>query len=141
MLSGSGLYQKLGVGWTKSMDLLRTGASKGFSLMESSRKSSMLGAIFCLLALLLAVPFAAHAQQYSGSITGTVTDPSGAAVAGATVTATNSGTNATYTATTTDLGAFTFPQMTVGAYEVRVKHPSFKEFVARSVEVHTSTAT
>jgi hypothetical protein len=111
------------------------------NLQESSRKSSVLGAMFCLLALLLAVPFAAHAQQYSGSITGTVTDPSGAAVAGATVTATNTGTNATYTATTTDLGAFTFPQMTVGTYEVRVKHASFKEFVARSVEVHTSTAT
>src|SRR5438067_13233546 len=111
------------------------------NLLESSRKSSVLGAIFCLLTLLLAVPFAAHAQQYSGSITGTVTDPSGAAVAGATLTATNTGTNAMYTATTTDLGAFTFPQMTVGAYEVRVKHPSFKEFVARSVEVHTSTAT
>ncbi|HEY6945138.1 MAG TPA: carboxypeptidase regulatory-like domain-containing protein, partial [Candidatus Acidoferrum sp.] len=72
--------------------------------------------------------------------TGTVTDPSGAAVAGATVTATNTGTNATYTATTTDLGAFTFPQMTVGTYEVRVKHPSFKEFVTKGVEVHTSTA-
>lgn len=110
------------------------------NLQESSRKSSVLGAIFCLLALLLAIPLVARAQQYSGSITGTVTDPSGAAVAGATVTATNTGTNATYTATTTDLGAFTFPQMTVGTYEVRVKHPSFKEFVAKGVEVHTSTA-
>jgi hypothetical protein len=96
--------------------------------------------MFCVLALWLAVPWAANAQQYSGSITGTITDPSGAAVAGATVTATNTGTNASYTATTTDLGAFTFPQMPVGTYEVRVKHPSFKEFVAKSVEVHTSTA-
>jgi hypothetical protein len=110
------------------------------NLLESLRSTRVLAVFFCVLALLLAVPFAAYSQQYSGSITGTVTDPSGAAVAGATVTATNTGTNATYTATTSDLGAFTFPQMTVGTYEVRVKHPSFKEFVARGVEVHTSTA-
>lgn len=114
--------------------------SRFSNVLESPRNSRVRCAIVCVLALLLAVPFAANAQQYSGSITGTVTDPSGAAVAGATVTATNAGTNATYTAATTDLGAFTFPQMPVGTYEVRVKHPSFKEFVAKSVEVHTSTA-
>src|SRR5215472_876824 len=160
MLSGLGLYLKKWVVGGRRACIFCESVLPNFMLAESptifarrgkrmkirfsnlpSRKSSVLGAMFCLLALLLTVPLAAHAQQYSGSITGTVTDPSGAAVAGATVTATNTGTNATYTATTTDLGAFTFPQMTVGTYEVRVKHANFKEFIAKGVEVHTSTPT
>ena len=110
------------------------------NVKETFGKSRAIYGVLCMFALLLAVPFAAHAQQYSGSIVGTVTDPSGAAVAGATVTATNTGTNATYTATTTDLGAYTFPQMVVGTYEIHIKASSFKEFIAKGVEVHTSTA-
>ena len=110
------------------------------NVKESLGKSRTIYGVLCLFALLLAVPFAAHAQQYSGSITGTVTDPSGAAVAGATVTAINSGTNATYTATTSDLGSYTFPQMVVGTYEIHIKAASFKEFISKGVEVHTSTA-
>jgi hypothetical protein len=108
---------------------------------ESICKSRVIQALFCALLLLLAIPFAANAQNYSGSISGTVTDPSGAAVAGATVTVVNTGTNATYTATTSELGAYTLAQLTVGLYEVHVKQASFKEFVAKSVEVHTSTVT
>lgn len=90
--------------------------------------------------LLLCVP-AAFAQQYSGTITGTVTDPSGAAIAGATVTATNTGTNAVYSATTSDQGVYTIAQLPVGTYNVHVKQSSFKEFVSKGAEVHTSTTT
>jgi len=61
---------------------------------ESICKSRVIQALFCALLLLLAIPFAANAQNYSGSISGTVTDPSGAAVAGAAVTVINTGTNA-----------------------------------------------
>jgi hypothetical protein len=107
---------------------------------ESFGHSRVIRALFCALVLVLAIPFAVNAQQYSGSITGTVTDPSGAAISGATVTATNAGTNATYTATTSDLGAYTIPQVPVGTYELHIKQASFKEFIAKGVEVHTSTA-
>ena len=82
-----------------------------------------------------------HAQQYSGTITGTVTDSSGAAVPGATVTATNLGTGEPHNTTTSDQGVYTFAQLPVGTYEVHVKQASFKEFVAKNVEVHTSTTT
>src|ERR1700716_1906264 len=75
--------------------------------------------------LLLLTPPAVHAQSYAGSVRGTVTDPSGAAVAGATVTLRNVGNNATVTATTTDQGAYTFPNVNVGVYEIRVASPSF----------------
>jgi hypothetical protein len=97
-----------------------------------------------LLLVALAVLFAPaslFAQYYSGTITGTVTDPSGAAVAGAEVTVINPATNAAYPAVTSDLGVFTVAQLPVGTYEVHVKHGNFKEFVAKGVEVHTSSVT
>jgi hypothetical protein len=98
-------------------------------------------ALFCVLLLALAIPFATLAQQYSGTITGTVTDPTGAAVAGAAVTARNLGTNATYNSTTSDQGGYSFAQLPVGTYEIQVKQGSFKEFIAKGVEVHVSTST
>jgi hypothetical protein len=101
----------------------------------------VLGALFCTLLLVLAAPFAANAQQYSGTITGTVTDPSGAAVPGATVTATNTGTNASSSTTTSEQGVYTFAQLPVGIYDITVKQGSFKEFIAKAAEVHTSTTT
>ncbi len=91
--------------------------------------------------LLLLTPQAAQAQNYAGSVRGTVTDPSGAAVAGATVTLRNVGNNETLTATTTATGAYSFAAVNVGTYELKVKAASFKEVVAKSVEVHVSTPT
>jgi hypothetical protein len=101
----------------------------------------VVGALFCLMLLMLAAPFAVNAQQYSGTITGTVSDPSGAAVPGATVTATNTANNATYSTTTSEQGVYSFAQLPVGVYDIHVKHGSFKEFVAKAAEVHVSTAT
>src|SRR5690242_4579978 len=96
---------------------------------------------FSLLAVLLSIPLGAYAQQYSGTIVGTVTDSTGAAVPGATVTAINTGTRAQVTQTSGSQGEFTFAQLPVGTYEVRVKQGNFKEFVETGVVVHTSTST
>jgi len=76
-----------------------------------------------------------------GTITGTVTDQTGAAVAAATVVVTNVGTNATTSAETSEQGHYTFAQLPVGIYEIRVKQPSFKESITKGIEVHTSTDT
>src|SRR5258706_4423834 len=89
--------------------------------------------------LLMLTPLAANAQSYAGSVRGTVTDPSGGAVAGATVTLKEVGKNNALEATTTDLGAYSFPVVNVGTYELTVKAGSFKEFIAKNVEVHVST--
>lgn len=94
-----------------------------------------------VLFVLLLSPFAAYAQNYAGSVRGTVTDPSGAAVAGATVTLRDVGTNATSETTTTDTGGYSFGNVSVGVYEVTVKAGSFKEYLAKDVEVHVSTST
>ncbi len=60
---------------------------------------------------------------------------------GASVTAIDQGNGQHYTATTSDQGVFTFAQLPVGRYEIHVKQASFKDFVERDVEVHTSTPT
>jgi hypothetical protein len=108
---------------------------------ESIGKSRVLRALLCALVLLLAVPFAGHAQQYAGTVTGTVTDPSGLAVAGAEVAVINAGMGLTLTTTTSEQGVYSFAQLTAGTYEIHIKHASFKEFIAKSVEVHVSTVT
>src|SRR6266700_1029826 len=102
---------------------------------------SVFAAAFVLCLVVLLSSTALFAQNYAGSINGTVTDSSGSAVPGATVTVVNVGTNATYTATTSESGAFTVQQVPVGTYEVHIKVGNFKEFIATSVEVHTSTVT
>jgi Carboxypeptidase regulatory-like domain/TonB-dependent Receptor Plug Domain len=111
-----------------------------FSLASRASAIWGLAAVLLVLVLLLS-PFAAYAQNYAGSVRGTVTDPSGAAVPGATVTLRDVGTNATTETTTTDTGGFTFGNVSVGTYEVTVKAGSFKEYVAKDVEVHVSTST
>ena len=105
----------------------------------SFKLSAVAGMLFAFLLLLS--PLAAHAQSYAGSVRGTVTDPSGAAVAGAMVTLRDTGTSATLETKTTDLGAYSFPTVTVGTYQLTIKATNFKEYVAKSVEVHVSTAT
>src|SRR5260370_14123778 len=92
---------------------------------ESINKSRVMCSLFCALLLLLAIPFAAHAQQYSGTITGTVTDPSGAAVAGANVTGVNVGPNASYAPTTSHLGSYTFAHPPLRTYEIHVQQRIF----------------
>ncbi len=87
----------------------------------------------------LTIPFAAHAEKYSGTITGSVTDPDGTAIAGAAVTAKNTGTNATYDTTTSKRGVYSFVQLPVGVYEIHVRQRSFREFIAKRVQVHLST--
>jgi hypothetical protein len=103
-------------------------------------RALMLAALGMIVAL-LANPGTAKAQIYYGTISGTVTDSTGASVSGAAITVKDVGTGAVYSATTSDIGAFTVSQLPIGVYEVHVKQQGFKEFVATGVEVHTSTST
>jgi Carboxypeptidase regulatory-like domain/TonB-dependent Receptor Plug Domain len=123
--------------------IYRGGRMKFRTLQRNATENyfTFLRGFICLLIVAVALPFAAHAQQYSGTVNGTVTDPGGAAVAGATVTYTNLGTNSSDTATTSESGVFIFAQLPIGVYDIRVKQPGFKEFVSKNVEVHTSTVT
>src|SRR5262249_254389 len=73
------------------------------------------------------------AADPTGTITGLVTDPSGAAVVNADVTVKNSQTGLTRSAKTDPQGAFLFPLMPVGSYEIAVEMQGFRRFQQRGI--------
>src|SRR4030095_4394129 len=71
-----------------------------------------------------------------GSITGTVTDPHGAVVPNASVTVKNKATRLERTATTSENGIFSVPQLPTGIYTVSVQSTSgFKKSEVTNVKV------
>jgi outer membrane receptor protein involved in Fe transport len=79
-----------------------------------------------IAALVLLGATALEAQLTTGSILGAVTDPGGGVIVGATVIATQRDTGFTRVGKTDSTGAFAFPSMPLGRYDVRVEHEGFK---------------
>jgi hypothetical protein len=67
-------------------------------------------------------------QTTTGTVSGFVTDSSSAAVQGATVKLTNTGTGLTQTAETSDTGAYVFPLVQPGAYQITIEKTGFQRF-------------
>lgn len=82
-----------------------------------------------LFTMFLVVPALLVAQTSTGAIGGTVADGSNAVMPGVSVTATNAGTGDTRTTTTNELGAFLFPALPPGTYEVSAERQGFKKVV------------
>lgn len=80
-----------------------------------------------------------HAQKITGTISGVVTDPTGAVVANATVTITNVATGLSRTATSSEVGEYTAPDLPNGTYRIMVKAPNFMESVVDKVELHVAS--
>lgn len=94
------------------------------------------------LAISLIAGIAVSAQvTTTGSISGSVTDPTGALVANATVTTKNVETGIEHTATTSDNGTFTIPQLERGTYKVTVQTSGFKTAEITNVRVNVGTPT
>jgi Carboxypeptidase regulatory-like domain len=81
----------------------------------------------------------ALAQSNQGTLAGTVTDSSGAVVAGASVTATGAETGAVYKTTSSDTGAYSIPNMQLGAYNVSVTATGFKTVQSTGVVIQVNT--
>jgi hypothetical protein len=79
-----------------------------------------------ILGIVLLVVFSASAQLPTGTILGVVKDATGGTVASAAVTVTNVDTNLVRTGTTGDDGAYRFPALPVGNYDVRVVKDGFQ---------------
>jgi len=81
----------------------------------------------------LSGPTIAEAQALYGSLVGSVVDPGNAAVVGATVQATQTGTNQSRSIATNDAGGYSFPALTVGAYDVTISKEGFQTFTQKNL--------
>src|SRR5262249_42960260 len=79
-------------------------------------------------AAVLLVAALSFSQSTTGDILGSVVDASGAVVGGARIVARNLETNAVKETTTSGEGAFRFPLLPTGAYEVTVEKPGFAKY-------------
>src|SRR5262245_30624195 len=93
------------------------------------------GVSFRLLACAVVFPVFLAAQATFGTITGSVTDSTGAVVPGAAIEVTNEGTNATRTITSGASGTYEVPNLNAGIYRVVSKHPGFKTFIVKGVDI------
>jgi len=80
----------------------------------------------------------AFGQGESATLLGTVTDASGAVLPNVTVTITNTATGVTKTSVTNDAGAYTFPSIQIGTYEVKATAQGFKSQVRNGVVLNAT---
>jgi len=99
--------------------------------MNVEKHLSKITRVLAMLAVVIAVPFAAHAQ--TATVSGTVLDSSGAVVSGATVTATNLSTGLERTTQSTDTGAYTIPSLPPSVYTVLFTKSGFKTVKLESI--------
>jgi hypothetical protein len=93
--------------------------------------------LFLLCALCAGVAFS---QAVNGTIVGTVTDTSGAAVANAKVTLTETNTKISRSTQSNESGAWGFPNLPPGTYEVAVEMTGFKKDVQSGVILEANTS-
>lgn len=94
-------------------------------------------AVVFLVALMLA-PIA-PAQTNQGSIAGNVSDPSGAMVPNAKIVAKDTNTGATYQTVSSSAGAYRFPNLNIGSYDITATASGFKSATLTGVLVQTAT--
>lgn len=78
--------------------------------------------------------------QTVGDINGLVTDASGGVVVGAAVTVTNPQTNFRRTTSTNLAGAYSFPALQPGVYDIKVEAQGFRTEIRNSVELQVQQA-
>src|ERR1700746_2510046 len=86
--------------------------------MDRPFLANLSGAAAVLFLLFVPAPSCLFAQS-TATVLGTVTDPTGAVVQGATVVVQNQGTGLRRTMTTNSSGSFEFPELPIGAYEIK----------------------
>src|SRR5258708_537934 len=107
---------------------------RGNVFMQDLRKISV------LLAIALLFAGAALAQAVNGTIVGTVTDATGGAVVGAKVTLTEINTKIIHTGLTNESGAYGFPELPPGTYDVSAEMAGFKKERKAGVILEANTS-
>lgn len=90
--------------------------------------------IFRLMIVICALSLSALGQVTGGRVTGTITDSAGAVISGAVVKLESFTTGQTLTTQTSSAGAYSFPNVPVGAYMMTVEGSGFQS-VKREVKV------
>ena len=101
-------------------------------MLKNTRPVVWLALIVCIFAA------TASAQTFRGKILGTVTDPNGAVVQGATVTARNVGTGLARTTTTDADGNYSFAEVPIGTYEIKITSGNFRARTIKDVIVEVA---
>ena len=96
-------------------------------------KSVFLSLVILCGVLALATP--GFAQGLNGTLRGAVLDQQGKAVPDAAVTVTNENTNASATTKTTGSGTYTFPDLLIGTYKLKVEAPGFASYLRTGISV------
>ena len=95
----------------------------------------------CLFALIFLATCTSSAQiAGTGSIQGTVLDASGASLQGASVAAINTATHVKRDAVTEKAGAFLFPNIAVGTYDLQVTAPGFETYVQTGIVLEVGSS-
>jgi Carboxypeptidase regulatory-like domain len=98
----------------------------------------MVKRLCCLAAVVILLSTPAFAQRFTASLRGTVTDPSHAIVVGAKVTVPGENTSLRQTVATNASGAYSFPDLPVGTYQVEVERDGFKTAVRRNIVLNVA---
>jgi hypothetical protein len=111
----------------------------GETVTPAKRPPSLLLSSMTLVFLCLFLLPGARSQT-AGKITGIVTDQTDAVIAGAEVAAVNITTGAKQSTTTNEEGAYTFPVVPVGEYEINVNSAGFKPYRRTGLLVNINSA-
>jgi len=103
--------------------------------MHNRRTRSVFIGALIAFTLLVAFPIDNLAQTFRGGINGTVTDQSGAVVPGATVEAVESTTGVSHKTVSSSGGTYTFQDMPLGAYNIKVTAQGFRQALFSGVPV------
>jgi Carboxypeptidase regulatory-like domain len=88
------------------------------------------------MAILLAIPLLAHAQE--ATIVGTVTDPTGGVVPNVKITITNTSTGVARLVNTNGDGQYVAPDLPIGKYDLRAEATGFKVEVTHGVSINVN---
>jgi hypothetical protein len=89
--------------------------------------------LLCSVAALLLVPSATAQIAGTANIQGTVSDSTGAVVPNASITLTDQATQVKRAVTSNSVGAYLFPGIPIGTYNLQVAAPSFKTYVQTGI--------
>src|SRR5215467_13886709 len=94
-----------------------------------------------LIAAVLTLAVALHAQTSRGTVTGTVLDPSGAVMGGARITLTGIDTGVRLSTVSNESGVYRFDAVDLGAYDLTIEHPGFRTYSATGINVQANRVT